>query len=728
MSLDNRNLLTTLALIAAISYGLIPQRGVANDHDLDPPSGGPTPQTKPYTLGPRRDNVAGGINPADEQIIDNQEPPGYLNLNRPVDLPALLNCALERNPLTTQVWAQAKADAFALSGSKGAYWPTLQLNGSAVGGKYNRKPDFPGFTRDGTLDYAPELQLQFTLLDFGARAGNVDAARFSLLAADLSINGNLQTICAQVTANYYNLLLQDALLNLAAWQVDIAERIQTCTYAHEKSGFTSRATDQEQDQKAAYAADQNLRTALLALANAHGIDVSDPVDKVIEGLAQFNSTHEKLDADVKAVSTALVPDASGRDYKMGQADANLVQTKYALEVQQKARDLAAVALLNSIGLPVHNARCLALTPPPGYQDDSNCEVPGEKELCVFAQSGAATSIKALPDVQKLNIERFAAPDFLSETRRLLDAFGVKPGSTSKADAEKYLAQAPQVESLSKQNRELIDEATSNAFAIKRKIQEIQTGIAGRRVSLASDNLTRVGGAAHKLIDLALRRRPDIAIQYASLKQNAALARVAYSNLMPSLTFQLSGSTDFQNMATDNFTPSNHKHNEGFGRTDGFAASIGLSFTIFDGFLLWNKFKTAQETVLASRATLANSELGAISDVVTDIVTYEDYVCLYYKAKDVSDAAGEALAETEATPTTQLGSYLDAINAQTTLFAARVQEAQAAVNVLASAYILSNSTGMALRLLDIPQMRIPTIKELKVAAKKSPPGAVLPNHK
>lgn len=100
------------------------------------------------------------------------------------------------------------------------------------------------------------------------------------------------------------------------------------------------------------------------------------------------------------------------------------------------------------------------------------------------------------------------------------------------------------------------------------------------------------------------------------------------------------------------------------------------------------------------------------------INYKNYCYLYKFAAEASDEAQKALLDTlelQAQDPTQLESFTDAIQAQMSFNSARQTEAMAAVNVLESAYAVSNSAGMALRFLFQNKMSIPTIQQLQAAA-------------
>lgn len=119
-------------------------------------------------------------------------------------LPMLVDESLRRNPSTSQAWETARAAEASLGVARSAYYPTVTL--SATGGpSHTTSPAYPGYTTVDQLSIAPQLTLQYLLLDFGGRSAGVESARFSLLARNYDFNSALQTVVLNVMTNYYNL-------------------------------------------------------------------------------------------------------------------------------------------------------------------------------------------------------------------------------------------------------------------------------------------------------------------------------------------------------------------------------------------------------------------------------------------------------------------------------------------------------------------------------------------
>jgi len=128
----------------------------------------------------------------------------------PLSLAQLTDLALRLNPRTRQVWAQARAEAAALGIERADELPQASVLYS--------------FTRNQTASatsgvlvaaqnrHGPSVSLSYVLFDFGTRANEIEAARFRLLAANLTQNRTLQQIVFEVEQAYYRLMGFEALV------------------------------------------------------------------------------------------------------------------------------------------------------------------------------------------------------------------------------------------------------------------------------------------------------------------------------------------------------------------------------------------------------------------------------------------------------------------------------------------------------------------------------------
>jgi|JI10StandDraft_1071094.scaffolds.fasta_scaffold24838_4 outer membrane protein len=136
--------------------------------------------------------------------------------NRALSLAEITDFALANNPLTRLAWLQAKAAAANVGIAKGAYWPQLNVGASA-----ERSQDVFTSTPNIEDTYGANISLSYLLWDFGQRASQLNANRYTLLAANLNQNSQIQAVISQTQQAYYLALGQQALI--MANQKSVAE-------------------------------------------------------------------------------------------------------------------------------------------------------------------------------------------------------------------------------------------------------------------------------------------------------------------------------------------------------------------------------------------------------------------------------------------------------------------------------------------------------------------------
>lgn len=115
-------------------------------------------------------------------------------------VPEVVDLALRNNPATRLSWAQARSAADAFGASRGAYFPTLSFDVNAT----KARPAAPSGVLTERTQYGPSVGLSYLVLDFGARAGNIDVARQTAIAADLSHNVAVQNTILGVEQALFN--------------------------------------------------------------------------------------------------------------------------------------------------------------------------------------------------------------------------------------------------------------------------------------------------------------------------------------------------------------------------------------------------------------------------------------------------------------------------------------------------------------------------------------------
>src|SRR3982751_3781953 len=117
-----------------------------------------------------------------------------------LSVPAVVDLALRNNPTTRLSWAQARSAADVFGASRGSFFPSLTLDVTAV----QSRPLAPSGVLSQRTQYGPVVGLSYLVLDFGARAGNIDIARQTAIAADLSHNVAVQNTILSVEQALFN--------------------------------------------------------------------------------------------------------------------------------------------------------------------------------------------------------------------------------------------------------------------------------------------------------------------------------------------------------------------------------------------------------------------------------------------------------------------------------------------------------------------------------------------
>ncbi len=136
-------------------------------------------------------------------------PPSFESAN--LSLAELIDIALQNNPTTRQTWAQARSAAASYTQSLSDFLPNLSFQGSYLRQKYDNLSQATAndfyFTQAG-----PNVNLTYTLFDFGQRTSAATSMREALYFADLSHNQQVQIIMQAVMDDYYNYLYALAVL------------------------------------------------------------------------------------------------------------------------------------------------------------------------------------------------------------------------------------------------------------------------------------------------------------------------------------------------------------------------------------------------------------------------------------------------------------------------------------------------------------------------------------
>jgi outer membrane protein len=260
-------------------------------------------------------------------------------------LPELIDLAETQNPETRLAWGRARAQAGALGVARSELYPTLAATALA---EINAGYTFFGttFYRQTIQDIDGWLDLNYTVFDFGARSGRINAAKAELLAANFSFNDEHRRVIFAVEQAYYQLLNAAGQLDAASASLTNAQAVQQAAEDRMRQGLAT-SPDVLEARSAAAQAEYELQAALGvkeiaqgSLAKALGVSptlffraqpldqltipdsISETVDQSLdEAFAQRPDLMQRLaearsaDARVKEARAAYFPklnlDASG---------------------------------------------------------------------------------------------------------------------------------------------------------------------------------------------------------------------------------------------------------------------------------------------------------------------------------------------------------------------------------------------------------------------------------
>jgi outer membrane protein len=212
-------------------------------------------------------------------------------------LAELVDLAESHNPQTRFAWERARAQAAALGIARSELYPTLvavalsQTNRQEI--LFNNK-----FVRQTIQDFAVAVELDYTIFDFGARRGRIDAAKAETLAANLAFNDVHRNIIFQVQRAYYQLLNASGQEDAARADLANAQAVQQSAEERLNNGLAT-LPDVLEARSATAQAEYELQTVL----GAEEIALGD--------LATSLGTSPTTAIHVQALKDLTIPDSVG---------------------------------------------------------------------------------------------------------------------------------------------------------------------------------------------------------------------------------------------------------------------------------------------------------------------------------------------------------------------------------------------------------------------------------
>src|ERR1700757_3056921 len=128
-----------------------------------------------------------------------------LDQSKTYSLAELIDLAQAHNPATRAAWERARSQAAALGITRSELYPTLAA--AAISQTESTQAFFGDRFHGQTIQsFELALDLNYTVFDFGARSGRIDAARSRLLSANFAFNDTHRTVINLVQQAYYRLL------------------------------------------------------------------------------------------------------------------------------------------------------------------------------------------------------------------------------------------------------------------------------------------------------------------------------------------------------------------------------------------------------------------------------------------------------------------------------------------------------------------------------------------
>ncbi|MDR1413438.1 MAG: TolC family protein [Puniceicoccales bacterium] len=152
------------------------------------------------------------------------------NLQSKLDLPMLLDIAFENSPMTKKSWQEARIAAARNGKAASVFFPRVTVGGFAR----DAEVKIPG-SQSHTTSYAPTIEIQYSIFQFGGHAKSAAAAKDLLYAANYQHNRELQTLARDVQKCYF-------LLSSAESAVDAANRNLDDAFVAYDSAFVKHQT------------------------------------------------------------------------------------------------------------------------------------------------------------------------------------------------------------------------------------------------------------------------------------------------------------------------------------------------------------------------------------------------------------------------------------------------------------------------------------------------------
>jgi outer membrane protein len=183
-------------------------------------------------------------------------------------LPELIDLAESHNPETRVAWERARAQAAAWGVARSELYPTVAA--AALAGVDREQAYLADrFFRQTIGDFQVMLNLNYTIFDFGARAGRISAAKAEALGANFAFNDTHREVIYRVEQAYYELLSASGQEEAARANLSNAQAVQQAAEERLNHGLAT-LPDLLEARSASAQAEYELQAVLGAEEIAHG--------------------------------------------------------------------------------------------------------------------------------------------------------------------------------------------------------------------------------------------------------------------------------------------------------------------------------------------------------------------------------------------------------------------------------------------------------------------------
>ena len=249
-------------------------------------------------------------------------------------LPELIDLAESNNPETHVAWQRARSQAANLGIARSELYPTLA---AAALAESVRSEVYLGtrFFRQTVGDFQVGLDLNYTVFDFGARAGRISAAKAQLLAANFAFNDSHRNVIYQVEQAYYQLLNASGQEQAAQASLANAQTVQQAAEARLDHGLAT-LPDVLEARSATAEAEYNLQAVIGQEQIAQGdlataLGTSATVTVHVQPLDQLPIPDSVNDSVEQGIDRALAqrPDLMQQLAELRSANARLKEARSA---------------------------------------------------------------------------------------------------------------------------------------------------------------------------------------------------------------------------------------------------------------------------------------------------------------------------------------------------------------------------------------------------------------